>query len=213
MGFCFPFFLISLSSQSLVLWSQVFSQERKPPWWEKRAAGTGSSGNWEHWQRSQLKPFCSHSSFCRTNHSLLGMFSAKARLVHPQQQRSAQPGGELPKAPYLGAASTKGWGLRGSAASGQVWQRGAAPAAEEGGGEVKIPAAVCPAPINPAAPILPSAWGCLNVTGTVTPPGHPGLVPEPAAGPGAGGGGQGWASWGQLIRDNELGAIRGFSSP
>lgn len=121
------------------------------------------------------------------------VFRKKPNTYIPSARAWHGPGrAELPKAPYLGGASTKHLGFRKSAcfSPGLASGAGQLQAAPRGRGRMWrdenpgccLPGVVKPVLLNPAAPAAQiSQWG---------------------ARPGAGGGGQDWARWGQLIRAN-----------
>lgn len=149
------------------------------PGGETSLVGEASSGNREHWLRSQLKPFCSHGSYCWKNHYLLEMFSEKNPThTSPVPVLGTALHKQFPKAPYLGGASTKVWDSGNRPFQPRSgWVEGSSSGlllgAEEGCGDMKIPPVVCPASLNPAAPILPSVLGRPNFTRTVTSLGAP----------------------------------------
>ena len=138
-----------------------------------------SSGNRE---RSQLKSFCSHSSYCWKNHYLLEMFSEKNPThTSPVLVLDTAPGQQsFLKLLILVEPAPSVWdsGNRrsGPGLAGRSWVQGSTGlllGAEEGRGQMKIPAVVCPGLLNPPALSLPSVSGCPNFPGTVTSLGAP----------------------------------------
>ena len=144
--------------------------------------GEASSGNGERWLSSQLKPFCSHSSYCWKNHSLLELFSEKTQQQHPQCSAQLAQG-------FLTPLSRRGWrGARGRRKS-EVPARGrpASGAAPGSSGRARTARAE-----NPGSR-LPSAG---KPRSTQPPSWLPrvGDLPAPAAGSAA----PGWAGLGQV---------------
>lgn len=161
--FSFLVFLVSLFLSSLVFYG-VRSFPRR---------GNLPGGRSEQWEPGALAEIAAEAiSLAQQLLLEKSLFTGnvlrkKPNTYIPSASARHSPGRvKLPKAPYLGRASTERLGFRKSS-----WERGSTGlllGTGEGRGEMKIPAVVCPASLNSTALSLPSGSGCPNFTRTVT---------------------------------------------